>query len=354
MLCSDSFVRTLSLFVIVLCVWNQQYTIITTTHAELVACVVLPHGDFAFDPKLLPFGSRAREAANKVSVAAHRVGHWLNSTIQPDIIILSTPHGMELTYDFAFYLGSFASGYANIGEDLRNSSSGNQYRVNLERILLAPNATRELLNSLHDQAVSGILNFADSEDMALRWGEVVPLLLVEGAADNPSSSLSSLRYQQRRSRQRQRRKHIILSHPLRRYDQASSMIPELLKLGRSIRHWADSRPERIAILISADLSHTHRLEGPYGYSNASAIFDAAVGKWANDPVANEDALLRIAASLQSRAMACGFTGLVMLHGAIRDDVSLFESNMLANYNATYYGMMVATFLRRKLLSSSIV
>ena len=31
--------------------------------------------------------------------------------------------------------------------------------------------------------------------------------------------------------------------------------------------------ERVAVIISADLAHTHLASGPYGYSNASQPFD---------------------------------------------------------------------------------
>lgn len=287
---------------------------------ELIASIILPHGDFALAPSLLPENSEERQAADEVSTAAKAAGSWLSRTIQPDILVVSTPHGMELTHDFAFYLGSTASGYADIGQDLHN---GTRHHYDLDRILLQPNATHHLIDHLHDQSVSGILNFADSEDMNLRWGEVIPLLLV--------------------GKQPKSRHHMILSHPLRRYSQSPSMVPELLTLGQSFRRWADGRPERIALLISSDLSHTHRADGPYGYSNASAPFDAAVKRWASDPNKNADSLLTEATSLQDRAMSCGFTGMVMLHGCLMSGG--FEPQVMAMRNATYYGMMVATFAK---------
>ena len=290
---------------------------------KLVASVVLPHGDFALDPGLLPENSTARNAAEEVASAASNAGKWLSTVVKPDLVILSTPHGMELTNDFAFYLGSSASGYADLGQDLHNGTS---HRITLDTISLAPNETHDLLRHLRGQAVSGILNYADSEDMALRWGEVIPLVLVHVPRHI-------------------HRRYIIVSHPLRRYDQSPSMVPELLSLGKSIRDWADSRPERVALLISSDLSHTHQADGPYGYSNASAPFDAAIRKWATSPLTNAKSLLVDATSLQDRAKSCGFTGLVMLHGALVHDQ--FDTEVLVSRNATYYGMMVATFIREE-------
>lgn len=35
----------------------------------------------------------------------------------------------------------------------------------------------------------------------------------------------------------------------------------------------DDALQRIAVIISADLAHTHSPDGPYGYSNASQPFD---------------------------------------------------------------------------------
>lgn len=318
--------------------------------AELVAAAIVPHGDFALDPTLLPPHSSERKAAQEVADAARSLGSWLHNTIQPDILLLSTPHGMALTKDFALYMGSFASGFVDLGLDLHEKNATVR-RVYLDRIELGPQETQDLLGELQLQSVSGILSFADSEDVALRWGEVVPLLLLrqEGNASKAKTAPRTM----------------ILSHPLRRYTQPPpTMVPELLQLGTSIRTWANQRPERIAMLISSDLSHTHRADGPYGFSNASVPFDAAVGKWASNPVVHADALLSEATILQDRAKSCGYTGLVTLHGALvgntedkgvgSGDGDDFLASVLANQNATYYGMIVAKFERRRSSPQQII
>ena len=82
----------------------------------------------------------------------------------------------------------------------------------------------------------------------------------------------------------------------------------------------ERRPERIAVVVSGNMSHTHEAEGPYGYSNASAPFDKAVGKWAlSEVLCGKDArneLLQLVTLLQDDAMSCGFTGFIMLHGML--------------------------------------
>lgn len=36
--------------------------------------------------------------------------------------------------------------------------------------------------------------------------------------------------------------------------------------------------ERVVVVISADLAHTHSADGPYGYSPAAQPFDRACGR----------------------------------------------------------------------------
>ena len=43
--------------------------------------------------------------------------------------------------------------------------------------------------------------------------------------------------------------------------------------GSKLFEMLDTVPQRIVIIISADLAHTHQASGPYGYSNASEPFD---------------------------------------------------------------------------------
>lgn len=93
--------------------------------------------------------------------------------------------------------------------------------------------------------------------------------------------------------------------------------------------------ERVAVIISADLAHTHLASGPYGYSNASQPFDdvrallhstafahppphihnscSVVGCW---NLGNSPSLLTSAAGYVDWALSCRYTGLVMLHGLL--------------------------------------
>ena len=292
------------------------------TLAKVVGAAIVPHGDFAYDPSLVHNQNGSFEVHN----AAKAAGRYL-SRLEPDIIFLSTPHGVALSNDFAFYQNDLAAGFAAVGGDLHNASVV-PYNVPLN-VSLDANLTSELLSILRASGqtnVSALSSFANSEPQAIRWGEVIPLTFVEPA--------------QLRSAQL-----VMLSQPLRRYTAAAEMVPELLSLGHAVFQALDALPLRVALLMSSDLAHTHLASGPYGYSPAAMPFDAAVGKWASSPATHAMSLLDTAARLESRALSCGFTSLVLLHGALRSDWARFgpTAQLLANRAPTYYGMLVAIF-----------
>jgi aromatic ring-opening dioxygenase LigB subunit len=316
-----------------------------TCLARLEAAVILPHGDFAYDPTLVAKSSPSeRAAAECIAAAARRAARWFHKDVDPDAILLVTPHGIALSHDFGIYLGAHASGYADIGADLHRPN-GTTYRVNLPRIPLAPDLATSLLDQFLWQGrtnVSGIQTSADdSQDTPLQWAEVVPLLLL-----NESSS--------------RQRPHLIWSQPLRRFGPSAGadMVDELLHLGRRLFQWMEGQPlVRWGVLVSADLAHTHRADGPYGYSEAAVPFDAVIGHWAQNPCPHGRALLDRAAHLQPAALSCGFTGMVLLHGMMcgderdaatvaRGSLTQWYTQVFANQNVTYYGMMATTLQRQ--------
>ena len=319
-------------------------------NAILVGGVLLPHGDFALDPTFFANGTIERTVANEVAEGAHRAGRWLTELQQkqaePMIVLVTTPHGIKLDYDYGIYVASRGSGTATIGGDCTGFADVESrirkrpcrdcqhkpYNVTLDIALAPTTLSNDLLKTLHDKRypVSGIYSYNDEAPIPLNWGEIVPLLLL-----GDTSNLLPL----------------IWTFPYRRYDHAVEMVPQLLEMGNAIAEWATRRPERIAVLISGDLSHTHLANGPYGYSNTSAPFDKAIGKWAADACGWEaaKALLERATELQPDAKSCGFTGYILWHGMMcssseRNNRSIqFDSKVIVNRNVTYYGMIAATF-----------
>merc|ERR1711972_433302 len=103
------------------------------------------------------------------------------------------------------------------------------------------------------------------------------------------------------------------SMPERRYVQSGApMTAELLEIGAKLGQILEDLTLRVVVIISSDLAHTHLASGPYGFSEAAQPFDVAVGAWGRtlDPAP----LLVTAKALVGKALSCGYTGLVLLHG----------------------------------------
>jgi len=297
---------------------------LSTANAKLVASVVIPHGDFCYDPSLVNNQNGSLELHN----AAVQLGAKLSS-MPIDFYILTTPHGLAMNHSFAIYLNSNLSGFAHIGDDLHNDSypSYNVYLNASSNQSMAVKFVNYFMQYKED--VQGIMGWADSEPMPLRWGEVIALSFV-------NQSLKT-------------RPVITLTFPTRRNIDPVKMIPELLQLGSDLFDMINSLSENVAIIISSDLAHTHQADGPYGYSPAAEPFDRDCGAWAG--TLNGKYLTEDAAGLVKEALSCGYTGLVTLHGALeraavvanKSNTDYWNNTMLYNAHPTYYGMMVASF-----------
>ena len=201
-------------------------------------------------------------------------------------------------------------------------------RVRLSATLNRARAARvRTALAAHNPNVSSLAGFADTEPLPLRWGEIVPLAFLNATLRAGATV-------------------IVLSQPTRRYTEAAAMVPELQRLGRVLYREVEAWPERVAVVVSSDLAHTHLPTGPYGYSPAAEPFDAACARWAAG--LNSTELSVVAAAYVDRAMSCGFTGLVLLDGLLQAareaPGGAWNARMLAVAHPTYYGMMVAQML----------
>lgn len=297
-------------------------------HARVVIAATLPHGDFVYDPSLVHGANGSVQLHGNATNLAAAI-----AATRPELIFLSTPHGLEDSNDFVLYENSNVSGFAHLGQDLHNASFPG-YDVPLA-VRGSRNVSTALVAALggHRRNVSGLLAFADGEPIALRWGEVIPLSFLSAYVNRSRAAV------------------VTWSMPTRRYDRSGApMTEELLALGAAVGEQLESMPQRVAVLISSDLAHTHLQSGPYGFSPSAQPFDEAIGEWAASLA--DEPLLGRARSLVSSALSCGYTGLVMLHGMLtrstafgRDRWRPMRAGPFALAHPTYYGMLVAGFER---------
>jgi len=253
--------------------------------------------------------------------------------LQPDLLLLITPHGIGVKSAPTIYLNESAAGNAEwLGE-------WTEFQV--KDIKLDSNHSQELLNYLHIHGVDvdGLITFSQYGSTPLRWGEVVPLWFFK----DYGSSKPSLR-------------HIILNvggMERTKLQEEGKRFEFFRRIGVHIRSYIDSLPEKVAVVISGDLAHTHKHNctdplynpaHPFPTEDAVAtLFDERMEEWAR--TLREDKL-KEAYEIVMTAASCGIDPCGICHGILTSHNKPEDINktVLYRHAPTYYGMMVATFI----------
>ncbi len=272
----------------------------------IVGAAIAPHGSL-----ILPVSSTGDSKASKIHQSMEILAEHIQS-LKPDIIFLSTPHGIALETDFGIYKNENAYGTAEWKNDYKEFTSS---------LFLDVKVASSLLQNLQTKShkIQGITTYSALEPIPLRWGEVVPTWFLRNI----------------------KAKYIILTQPSRRINHALDMISELEKLGQDAGSFFNSINERVFILISADMAHTYQEDGPYGIHPSAQPFDDEVEKWAK--TLNRKYLIEGAGPMLYTALACGYTGFVLVDALMRSLKIKVKSEVLCNLHPTYYGMMVVKF-----------
>jgi aromatic ring-opening dioxygenase LigB subunit len=107
-------------------------------------------------------------------------------------------------------------------------------------------------------------------------------------------------------------------------------LEEHLHLGAAIARL----PGRLALIASADHAHAHDADGPYGFDEAAAVYDARLREiLASGPLD----FLPLAETVDA-AKADSLWQLLVLQGALGEEA---RADVLAYAAPTYYGMLVA-------------
>lgn len=296
------------------------FSFLNVAEAVLVGGGLLPHGDFAYDPTLPPTGKGASERLHASSIAIGRA----MAELEAEVLVLITPHGVTSQRDLGLYSATNASGFARIGDDLHNASH-QDYDVPVN-VTLDANLTEAVAGLGTTANVTTLAAWGDSEPFPLRWGEGVPLLLLQEGGYYPDSA-------------------VVASLPARRYVSSADMVDEMRRLGKNLGALIAEDPRRVAVIVSGDLAHTHSADGPYGYSPTAEPFDLAIGTWLRN-LTDTTSLVVDAANLADDAKSCGYLGIVMLLGIFEYTQATYVPvhPIVGPYHPTYYGMATAFFL----------
>ncbi len=323
----------------------------------------MPHGDLAFDPRLFPGSADARGLHEAMLDVARKI----QEDLSPDVILLLTPHGLAHDTDFLLYDGDTASGSADVPftpmpQYVDGPDFPYEYRLCQSLDAAFTQSLYTALKQAKCDKVGKLMSFQGNAPFGLRWGEVFPLAFLQNRGD-PIASLTtdSVCASQKEATtgaqprceksnhesdksDRFRFRAAIMSMPTRRIEDPASMLDELLSLGSIIRNFIDNQPERVVVIASADLAHTHQNTPTLQYHPSGQAFDDAALAWAR--CLDESVLRSEMFRHVNDAKVCGWCGMCMLQGLLQRDVALWTPTVMSYAHPTYFGMMVVSILPR--------
>jgi aromatic ring-opening dioxygenase LigB subunit len=285
----------------------------------IISSYILPHGALSLNPSKYP----EMKDLTSLHKSCVKISEDIYS-LKPDVIVLTTPHGINLTKSFGVYLNSNAEGSAEW------QGSWKDYTI---KIKIEIDDSKELLKILEEKNIpsEGIISYADDEPLPLRWGEVIPIWFISQPYNNYTMVAEVLP------------KFIIISIPRKRLTNPESMIDESLLLGREIHNYFSKSNKKVVTITSADLAHTHTVNiENINLTDEADLFDKSIELWARNPLENENILLN-ASKIVTKYLSCGYIGFVILQGILKEIKTKIIQNVLINTHPTYYGMMVAKF-----------
>jgi aromatic ring-opening dioxygenase LigB subunit len=217
------------------------------TNAAVEFVAILPHGDWVYDPSFIG----GVNGSSELHTAAIKISRQIVA-YSPEIIVLISPHAVTLDEDYGIYTSARAEGFADIGLDAHNSSAP-IYRI-FAKTRMEPTLAQSFIKVLRASGIgaSGISFFSSDEAAPLRWGEVIPLAMLSSPPAHSHDPTSPWSWKADFDPI-----IVLVSPPLRRLTDPAGMVPELLAVGTALRRALDGDARPSALLVSADLAHTH-------------------------------------------------------------------------------------------------
>ena len=246
----------------------------------VVIAVAVPH-----PPLIVPGVGHGREEGIGATVSAYREVTRRIAALQPDTIVISSPHAaMYLDY-LHVSPGSGARGtFAQFGD----ATDGSSVTYDVELVA-------ELCRLAREEGLPA--GTAGERGRDLDWGVLVPLHFVQEAYDELHAR------GEEPAPYRVVRMGISGLSPLQHY-----------RMGQLVARAAERLGRRVAYVASGDLSHKLAADGPYGFAPDGPVFD----RLTCDAFASGDFLSLLAADpgLCERAAECGLRSFQIMAGAL--------------------------------------
>ncbi len=272
--------------------------------AGLVFACIAPHGSEVIEELAGETPGRTATTRRAMEELGRRM-----ADAGPETVVVITPHGVRVTGAVCVMTterahGMLESEQGRVEVDMAvDTELGHRIAEQAARAYNVPTAT----------AIYGATS-GDGCFTPLDWGAVVPLWFLGSRWATPPATLS-----------------ITPSRALtlsQLYDFGTALVEAAVETGR-----------RVALVASADWGHAHAADGPYGFDQASAEFDAMVQEIIKARAL--DRLLHADLELAERAKVDGLWQAVMLAGALHH--TPLHGELLSYEVAHYFGMLVAAY-----------
>ena len=237
---------------------------------SIVAAYMVPH-----PPMIVPEVGRGGEKRVEATRAAYERAAKEIAALQPETIILSSPHAVMYADYFHISPGKGAEGsFARFG------AGSVRFREEYDR---------ELVDAIERLAVSeGVpAGTAGERDKALDHGTMVPLYFIRQAYSN---------------------------FRLVRLGLSGLPLEDHYRLGQVIQKAVEETGRRAVYIASGDLSHKLQTYGPYGFAEDGPVYDARIMDVCGRGAFGE--LFDFDEAFCERAAECGHRSFVIMAGAL--------------------------------------
>ena len=261
----------------------------------VVGAVMVPH-----PPMILPEVGRGSERTIEKTTRAYEQAADFVASLEPETIVLSSPHSIM----YADYLHISPGRHA----------SGSMARFRAPQVRIERDYDEELSKLLCRLAEKSHIpaGYLGERDPSLDHGTIVPLYFIM---------------------QKYRNFRLV------RLGISGISLAEQYRFGMLVQQAAEQLNRRVVYVASGDLSHKLKEDGPYGFDSHGPEYDALLEKVCANADLGE--LLSFDPVLLKKVAECGHRSFVIMAGAL--DRKSVEAHWLSHQGVTGVGYGVCTF-----------
>lgn len=262
----------------------------------IVAAMAVPH-----PPIILPEIGRGEEEKIAKTTAAYREVMKRAASLEPDTVVITSPHATMYSDYFHISPGEKAEGDFGAFR-CPEVRIGAEYDEAFSKALVDACAAEDLP-----------AGFLGERETALDHGTMIPLYFLQPELKKPVKVV--------------------------RIGLSGLSADRHYRLGQLIKETAEKLGRRAVFIASGDLSHKLKAEGPYGFAEEGPVFDEEVTK----DLGRADflSLLTIPADLAEGAAECGLRSFWIMAGAL--DRQAVKAELLSHEGTFGVGYGVAYF-----------